>query len=78
VRHIVGEVVVGVVFTDPRLKRRDAGDAMSLSAISCGKFVEVNTIAEERDGMKTLRSAKTFLQGVSLGLETSKKFGITK
>jgi hypothetical protein len=69
VRHIVGEVVVGVVFTDPRLKRRDTGDAMSLGAFSCGEFFEVNTIAEERDGIKTLRSAKTILQGVSLGLE---------
>jgi hypothetical protein len=78
VRHIVGEVVVGVVFTDPRLKRRDAGDAMSLGAISSGEFVEVNTIAEERDGIETLRSAKTNLQGVSLGLETSKEFGTTK
>jgi hypothetical protein len=63
VRHIVGEVVVGVAFTDPRLKRRDAVDAMSLSAISCCEFVEVNTIAEERDGMKTLRSAKIFCEG---------------
>jgi hypothetical protein len=46
-RYIVGEVVIGVAFTDTRLKRRDAVDAISLGAISRCEFVEVNTIAEE-------------------------------
>jgi hypothetical protein len=59
-RHIVGEVVVGVVFTDKRLKRRDAVDARSLGAFSRCEFVEVNTIAEERDGMCKNNFARGF------------------
>jgi hypothetical protein len=51
------------VFTDTRLKRGDAVDAISLGAISCCEFVEVNTIPEERDGMKALPSANKICKG---------------